>query len=148
MPRPNDVGVGIAVCAVHKGKVLMLRRIGAHAANVWAFPGGWVDLDDWSLPAACDRELTEEVGMATLCHGDFQLLDVTTEYHQDLGVRTVTVYMFIHVDDEDIEFVDIMEPEKCSELRWVDLTEQGAVPGPLFPGLRGVLPLILEKVME
>lgn len=128
MARPNDVGVGVAVIIVDAAKnYLLLKRQGAHAANTWAVPGGWVDRTDTSLLDVVRREAKEEVNVTVL---DAVQVGVTTEDHPDKGFRSVTVYFLC---TNWYGPVRIMEPEKCSATMFYplscDLTEN------TFPGL-------------
>ncbi len=136
MPRPNDVGVGVAVCIVNeRGEALMLRRQGAHAAGKWCFPGGWIDRSDKSLLDVVKREAMEEAGIIVL---DAVQVGATTEDHQDLGVRTVTIYFLCGYKDWG-GIPAIKEPEKCSEMGWYDLydnpDEGEGLPADVFPAL-------------
>ena len=62
MSRPSDVGVGVAVLLVCRGHILLGQRTGAHGADEWCFPGGWIDRTDTSVDAAAIREVREETG--------------------------------------------------------------------------------------
>ena len=98
MPRPENVGVGIAVVILDRdGRVLLLRRSGAHAAGRWSVPGGWVDAEDASLLDAVRREAREEVEVEVV---EAHQVGATTEYHEDLGVRTVTVYFLCGAESD------------------------------------------------
>lgn len=134
MPRPNDVGVGVAAVIVRDKKVLLLKRKGAHAAGKWSVPGGWIDRVDISIPTVVAREIHEETGLYVT---ETQLYTVTMEDHEDLNCRTVTVYHRVwEVSGEP----KIMEPEKCSEIGWFSWDE--IVKLDLFPGLMNVLILL------
>ncbi|MFE0703206.1 NUDIX hydrolase [Streptomyces sp. NPDC058872] len=59
-PRPNSLVVAAsAVVTDGEGRVLLQRR---RDNNLWALPGGAVDMDD-SLPGAAVREVKEETGL-------------------------------------------------------------------------------------
>ena len=132
MPRPNDVGVGVCVLIENdKGEILLMKRKGAHSAGCWALPGGWIDRTDTRIEEAIGRELGEEVNLTMV--GLPTLLEATTEDHEDLNCRTVTLYYQV---TNFLGVPKIMEPEKCSEIGWFS---HRRLPSPLFPGLRGVL---------
>jgi 8-oxo-dGTP diphosphatase len=122
MTKPNNVGVGVAIAVIHKinGKLLLLKRQGAHASGKWACPGGWIDFEDQSPEDACVRELIEEVGIYVK-KDELQLLTVVSENHVDLGIKSVTVYYLVEYDPSDRGNPTIREPEKCSALMWVGL---------------------------
>lgn len=59
-PRPNSLVVAAsAVVTDGEGRVLLQRR---RDNNLWALPGGAMDMDD-SLPGAAVREVKEETGL-------------------------------------------------------------------------------------
>jgi ADP-ribose pyrophosphatase YjhB (NUDIX family) len=140
MPRNEKVGVGTAIAVVNnKHEVLIIKRKGAHQAEKWAFPGGWVDLTDNSLIEACRRELQEELGILThqLPYNpelDFELLIATTEFQKELNVRTVTIYYVFRYEPVLHERPEIKEPDKCEELKWIKIKKEN-LPKPHFPKL-------------
>lgn len=133
MPRSLDVGVGTAVLILNDlGQLLILKRAGAHWADYWSVPGGWIDRPDNSTESALIREVEEEVGL---------LLRVATKYtwstedNPEIGCRTVTLYHIAPAGTWS-GTPKIMEPTKCSEIRWVYRNE---LPEKTFPGLREVV---------
>lgn len=148
MPKPDNVGVGVACALFNYDGILLLQRKGAHAAGTWSIPGGWLDLEDSSMETAVIREVEEETGLVV---SNPQQLYAVTELHTD-GVeplRTVTVYYAAYTPHAlDAR---IMEPAKCSAMKWVDLwahpqSSFPAVPRPLFPGLEAMLPRIRNHI--
>lgn len=140
MPRDKRVGVGAAIAVVNnKGQILLLKRLGAHHSGKWACPGGWIDLGDKTIQGACLRELKEEAGLENIDPNDIQPLCQTTEFHDELGIRTVTLYHVLTYREE-YGIPRICEPEKCSALSWVDLDKLEE--SELFPKLlEGLAPL-------
>lgn len=130
MPRPDNVAVGVAAIVIRKRKILLLKRKGAHAANKWAVPGGWVDRSDQTVPWAVRREVLQETGMES---GSVRLYDVTTEDSEELGCRTVTIYYQVDTFNNP----EIQEPDKCSSMRWFSYLETLNLD--LFPGLANVI---------
>ena len=125
MARPDDVGVGVAIVLEHRGKILLLRREGSHAAGAWAVPGGWIDRNDAHPLDVVKREALEEVGITV---HDAVLVGVTSEDHAKF--RSVTLYYLATRWEGDPQ---LREPQKCSALQWHPLYE--ALPVPMFPGL-------------
>lgn len=139
MPRPNDVGVGIAVFILNdQDQILLLKRSGAHAAGCWSTPGGWVDRTDKSLLEVVKREALEEVGIDIRFA---EQIGATTEDHPEAGIRSVTVYHLAHLWTGT---PTILEPNKASDLQWFDLDK---VPQERFPALTEGL-LFLERALE
>lgn len=138
MPKPNDVGVGTMVALVDdSGRILMIRRKGAHAAGLWSCPGGWLDRSDQSLLAGVQREALEEVGITI--HSAHQV-GATTEDHPDLGIRSVTI-CFVSRSWEWSGTPVNREPEKCAELKWFSRT---GYPDNLFPALPEALWMVWD----
>lgn len=133
MPRPPDVGVGVAAILLDvENRVLLGRRRGAHAAGRWSLPGGWIDRPDAETEQTVVREAAEEAGITVLRCTKYTW---TTEDHPDLGCRTVTLYHLVQSGNW-MGKATTMEPQKCDGWRWFGLD---ALPDPLFPGMRAVL---------
>jgi len=133
MPKPNNVGVGVAILVLSSwdGQLLLLERQGAHAAGTLACPGGWVDFEDESPEATCVRELREELKL-DVEESDLQQVCNVSEFHEDLSIRTVTMYYLLRHENWKHGVPMIGEPEKCSRLVW-------GYPKRLFPNLGQVL---------
>ena len=133
MPRPSDVAVGTAILILNQqNQILLGKRKSAHAAGCWSFPGGWMDRTDTSSEDTVIREAWEETGIlvASCCR-----LSWTTEDHEDLACRTVTLYHLARSYQWQGTPV-VMEPNKCEEWRWFDMDK---LPSPLFPRLAAVV---------
>lgn len=130
MPRPSDVGVGVAAIIIRDKKILLLKRKGAHAADKWSVPGGWLDRSDQTVPWTVRREVFQETGMEC---GSIRLYDVTTEDHEELQCRTVTIYYQV----DTFGMPQIKELEKCSDMRWFFYEETFDLD--LFPGLVNII---------
>lgn len=138
MPRPNNVGVGVAII-VHNdiGQILLGLRQGAHAAGLWSTPGGWIDFEDTSTELTCQRELLEEIGIH-FNTDQIKQLRSTIEQHEDLNITCITIYhsaLYIKTAKEEIR---LMEPHKCKEWKWFYPSE---LPKNLFPNLKNQLEL-------
>jgi len=141
MPRPDNVGVGVAILIYDRKrkKVILLQRLGAHAEGTWACPGGWIDFEDADPVATCLRELQEEVNL-TIDRKFLRLYTVVSENHEDAGFKSVTLYYRVNWEDISMNvapnFPQVVEPDKSSAVQWHSLNE---LPSPLFPQLEGVL---------
>jgi len=136
MSRPNDVGVGTAICLLNeKGQMLMLRRKGSHEDGKLCWPGGWIDRADQTLLAAVQREALEEVGVTVK---SALQVEAKTSDIPEYGFRTVTIcFASPHTGWEVTP--GLLEPDKCSEMLWVDLHGEDLDPDDLFPGLAEVI---------
>ena len=139
MPRPNDVGVGVALIVLNeKREILLGKRKGAHRAGHWAFPGGWIDRPDQSTLVTCQREALEEAGLTVHKAQQFHW---TTEDHPEIEARGVTLYHVSH-DYQWAGVPKVMEPHKCEKWEWFPLSD---LPEPLFPGLSEAVDVLLER---
>jgi len=139
MPKPNDVGVGTAILLINnKCAVLLGMRKGAHRANTWSCPGGWIDRSDTSTDLAIIREVEEEVGLVV---DEVEHLCWITEDHPEIACRSITLYHVAWVGMWYGE-PEVMEPDKCVEWRWFPLDD---LPSPLFPGIQDAVTQLLRK---
>ena len=95
--------------------LLMMRQNTGYQDGNWDLPSG--HMEEGELPSlSAAREATEEVGIV-LDHRDLVL--VHTSYrpeHDKTGNRIDLFFMTRHWSGEP----EIGEPEKCSEIRWVN----------------------------
>jgi len=128
MPRPFDVGVGIALMVLDDvGHVLMKKRKGAHGSGTWGFIGGWVDKTDGSLQYACVREGREEAKLK-LEPDSMQWHYNSTELYPDMDVRTVTIFMKCKLPSGQVPKVGERDKQE-GEWIWVG---PDSMPKPLF----------------
>lgn len=113
-------------------EVLLLKRTGAHGAGTWSVPGGWIEYGEAPRMAAA-RELGEEVGLRV--RPEFlDQVGVTSDLFKEEGKHCLTVWFAAFVGDVEPR---ICEPDKATELRWVD--HRGPLPEPLFLPLQNYL---------
>jgi 8-oxo-dGTP diphosphatase len=67
--------------------VALIQRAEPPFKGAWAFPGGFVDMDE-SLQEAAERELEEETGLSGIRLGQFYTYG---DVHRDPRHRTITV---------------------------------------------------------
>lgn len=133
---PASVGIGVGAWVVRDGKLLMLQRTGAHGAELWSVPGGWVDVRDGRAESpgeAAVREVLEETGVTVAAsvgpNSRYALSWPTVD-----GVHSYCAWVPCTFVSGDAR---VMEPEKCRAVEWVAL---GDVPSrQLFPHLRDCL---------
>lgn len=147
MPKPNDVGVGIAIAVLDvsnedEPRILLMKRAGAHQAGTLACPGGWVESQDKDPRQTCKRELEEEIGLS-IETSELQLLTVTSEYHESISVRSVTIYYAVEYDEIRHGVPAIKETDKATNLNWYDIYVEER-PEPLFPKLDDAWDVIEE----
>ena len=100
----------------------MGRRKGSHGNGSWSILGGHLEYGE-SFEGTAHREVLEETGVRIQ---NVRFGAVTNDYFKDEGKHYVTVWM---VSDWASGQERILEPDKFTELRWVDFE---TLPEPLF----------------
>jgi 8-oxo-dGTP diphosphatase len=127
-----QVQVGVSAMIYREGEIrgkgfvpllLMTKRTGSHGADTWQVPGGHAEYGE-PFEKAVRREVEEETGMHVL-HTRF--LGITDDFFEEEGKHYCTLYYECSVPND--EEPRIMEPDKCTEQRWVDYDNP---PQPLF----------------
>lgn len=113
--------VGVGVLIIKDGKVLLGKRKGGYAADVFAGPGGHLEHME-SFEACAKREATEEAGVEIgnvrfLCLSNFQ--KYAPKCYVDIGL----------VADWVAGEPEVREPDKCAGWAWYSLDQ---LPSPLF----------------
>jgi 8-oxo-dGTP diphosphatase len=92
-------------------KVLLIRRANEPFKDCWAFPGGYVNIDE-SVDKAVRRELAEETNLSNV---SLKRLDIFDAIDRDPRERTVSVayYGFIERLNEDVKAGD-----DAKETKW------------------------------
>lgn len=143
MPRPSDVGVGVAVAIVNPdGHVLLGRRKGAHGAGQWSFPGGWIDRADGSIKVTCIREVQEETGIVVSWRSASRirrLIETSNDYASH-DFRAITLFYVLSVSVQEAGAIKVVEPDKCEEWRWYSIDDAQAL------DLFGGVPEALEEL--
>lgn len=95
-PRPAVTTDVVLITKCEEPKVLLIQRANEPFANSWAFPGGFVDMDEDLEPAAL-RELKEETGINALSITQFKTYGAID---RDPRHRTISVVYYAIVDAE------------------------------------------------
>lgn len=146
MPRDPRISYGTAAIIRHPediDRVLLLQRAGAHAAGSWSMPGGWCDYGELSSNAVL-REVLEEVGLFAERPRFVTFREEQHERGED-HFQSLTLYYEVVVPRGRPE---IMEPHKCTALRWVNLRDPDTWPEPLFPKLESVLEVLAQELRD
>src|SRR5215475_13895163 len=93
-PRPAVTVDVVIVTRERRPRVLLIRRKHDPFADMWAIPGGFVDMDE-ALDAAAARELREETGVEAQ---RLEQLHTFGEPGRDPRGRTITVAYLAEVD--------------------------------------------------
>jgi len=122
----SDLGVkvGIAVVLIREnGKILVGKRKNTSAGEgYWGLPGGRMDRGETPSETAI-RETFEET--CIIVH-DLEYFDYTNDIFKEEDEHWITMYFISRNFTGEAR---IMEPNKCSEWRWVDTDD---LPEPIF----------------
>lgn len=110
-PRPA-VTADIALFSKEKEEyhLLLIQRKRPPFQNMWALPGGFMDINE-TLEACAKRELYEETGIAELPLEQFRSY---SELYRDPRHRTVTCVFFGVVDRKP----DVVPGDDAADARW------------------------------
>lgn len=121
MEQENKPKVGIGVMIFKDGKVLLGKRIGAHGAGEFAFPGGHLEYME-SFANCARREVAEECGIE-IKNIRFQFLANIVKY---------APRHYVHISllaDWASGQPKVLETEMCESWDWHALDN---LPNPLF----------------
>ena len=118
----NRPKIGIGVFIFKDGKFLMAKRMGSHGEGSWSVPGGHLEFGE-SFEDTAQREVLEETSLRIK---NLRFGAVTNDYFKDEGKHYVTIWM---LSDYESGEAKILEPNKCTDQKWVDFE---TLPAPLF----------------
>ncbi len=121
--------IGVAVIIVKDQKVLLGKRINAHGAGTWAFPGGHLEFSE-SIEQCAGREVIEETGLQikNVRFGTF-----TNDIFREEDKHYVTLFVTAEYESGSPE---LKEPDKCEKWEWFDWN---VLPEPRFLPLKHLL---------
>jgi 8-oxo-dGTP diphosphatase len=122
------VQVGVAAVIVDGGRVLVMRRAGAHGAGTWGLPGGHQEFGE-SPEGTAVRETAEETGLVVR---PTARLGFTDDPMPEIGRHYVTLFVACTPTAGEPE---LREPEKATALAWLTADELGDRRGELFAPL-------------
>lgn len=127
----NIPKVGVAAIILRNNTVLLGKRIGAHGADTWSFPGGHLEFNE-SLIDCAIREAKEETDLNISIISDNPVA-ITNDFFEKDQKHYITIYMLAkHIDGEP----KITEPEKCQGWEWFSWN---ALPSNLFLPVRNLI---------
>lgn len=126
-PKVPYVGVGCVI--IRDGRILLVRRQGAHGVGSWSTPGGHLDFAE--SPAQCAARETEEETGIRVSHVEF--LAITNDVFTDAEKHYLTIWMRGQPDRSEAVARDATE---IAEVGWFDLD---AMPSPLFLSLANLV---------
>jgi len=117
---PDCPRVAVGAIVFDQGRVLLVRRGKPPSPNVWAFPGGSVNLGE-SLEEAAEREIREETGLRVRAGKPVYTFDVIDRDDQG-RVRFHYVIVDLQADLLDGE---IRAGDDALDARWVSPQQLG-----------------------
>lgn len=126
MDRPQ---VGLAVIIVRDGRVLLLKRKGAHGEGTWAPPGGHLEFGE-SFEECAIRETLEETGVVLSA---IHFVAITNDVFEAEQKHYVTVWVEGTYASGQ---ATVAYPDKVQEVAWAPWH---ALPQPLFIPFRNLL---------
>ncbi len=113
-PYPNRPCVAVGAVVFKDDRVLLVRRGQPPAQNLWAIPGGKVDLGE-TLQAAAEREILEETGIIIRARHPIYTFDLL-EKASNGNIR----FHYVIVDlIADYIAGEICAGDDATEARWV-----------------------------
>ena len=122
------VQVGVGAVIVEAGRVLVMRRAGAHGAGTWGLPGGHQEFGE-SPERTAVREVAEETGLVVTAT---RRLGFTDDPMPEIGRHYVTLFVACSRTGGELR---VMEPEKATEIAWLTPDELAARREELFAPL-------------
>jgi ADP-ribose pyrophosphatase YjhB (NUDIX family) len=114
-PRPMvTVDVVVFSGSADSRRVLLIRRKHEPYKDKWAFPGGFVNIDE-QLAAAAERELAEETGLTGI---NLEQLCTFGSVGRDPRGRVISVVYVGFCEDTDCQ---IKSGDDAAEARWFDI---------------------------
>ena len=109
-PRPAVTADSVVFCNGSDGlSVLLIERMNEPFKGCWAFPGGFMDMEENAEDCA-KRELMEETGMEVR---SLEYLGTFSEVNRDPRGRTITIAYYAVVEKSDVIGAD-----DASQARW------------------------------
>lgn len=112
-PRPAVTVDVILITKTKQCKVLLIQRKNDPYKNHWAFPGGFLDMDE-DLETAALRELHEETGIKNLALKQFKSYGAV---NRDPRGRTVSVVFYAFIQEE----IKATAMDDAKDAQWYDI---------------------------
>jgi 8-oxo-dGTP diphosphatase len=112
LEQKPKIGVGVHILN-KQNQLLLMKRAGKFEADTWCPPGGKLEYGETFLAAGA-REALEESDITVK---KLELAAVTDDFYPS-GAHYVTLHLKVLEYSGEPK---IMEPDKCSEIKWFDL---------------------------
>lgn len=135
MERPK---VGVGVFIIKDGKILMQKRLGSHGEGTWSLPGGHLEFKE-KIEECAKREVMEEFGIEIK---NLKIGPFTQDVFEKENKHYITIFVLSEFDSGNLK---IAEPDKTSEVKWVDWNK---LPTPLFVPIANLIKQNYDPVRE
>lgn len=113
-PRPAVTADCVVIANEHQPKVLLIQRGNEPFKGCWAFPGGFMDMDETTEHCAV-RELKEETGLAV---SDLHQIGTYSKIDRDPRGRTISVAYLVIIDSP----VEVTGQDDATKAEWFPIT--------------------------
>lgn len=113
-PRPAVTADCVVITNEAEPKVLLIKRRNPPFKGSWAFPGGFMDMDETAEQCAI-RELEEETGLKI---EDIVQIGAYSKVDRDPRGRTVTVAYLVRIDSP----VAVIGQDDAAKAEWFPLS--------------------------
>jgi 8-oxo-dGTP diphosphatase len=113
-PRPAVTSDCVVITREAVPKVLLIQRGNEPFKGCWAFPGGFMDMDETTEQCAI-RELEEETGLVV---SELQQIGAYSKVDRDPRGRTVTIAYLVRID----ALVPVIGQDDAAKAEWFPLS--------------------------
>lgn len=113
-PRPAVTGDCIVITKEVDAKVLLIQRADEPYIGCWAFPGGFLNMDETTEQCAI-RELEEETGLKV---NDVHQIGAYSKVDRDPRGRTITVAYLAIIDSP----ISVLGQDDAAKAEWWPLS--------------------------
>ncbi|BCS86444.1 NUDIX hydrolase [Prevotella herbatica] len=114
-PRPAVTADSVVITKEAAPKVLLILRKADPYQGRWAFPGGFMEMDETTEQCAI-RELQEETRLVI---SEVQQIGAYSKVDRDPRGRTITVAYLIRVDEP----LEVQGQDDAADARWFSLND-------------------------
>ena len=113
-PRPAVTGDCIVITKEVNAKVLLIQRADEPYKGCWAFPGGFLNMDE-TIEQCAIRELEEETGLKVY---DVHQIGAYSKVDRDPRGRTITVAYLAIIDNP----ISVLGQDDAAKAEWWPLS--------------------------
>ena len=116
-PRPAVTADCVVMTKENEPKVLLIERGNEPFKGCWAFPGGFMEMDE-TLEQCAVRELKEETGME-VTEDDIMAFGTFSAVDRDPRGRTISKAYLVMIDEP----VEVKGQDDAAKAEWFNISE-------------------------